>query len=175
MIRLEKLYQSNLWLSVEMRNFCFAIAIAHHFLAILILFSYEIICRTQLSMYIGLTESEFVQPNLPVEENLILLLTWALIWNSQVTGEFPAQKPVTWSFDVFFDLRLNKRLSKQSWGWWFETPSRSLWRHFKEKLLDIYNTSVAGCKNCCCVLPGIRTICFWIPLCYIFNRKEGIF
>ena len=22
-----------------------------------------------------------------------------------------------------------KRLSKQSWGWWFETPSRSLWRH----------------------------------------------
>ena len=30
--------------------------------------------------------------------------------------------------DVFFDLRLNKPLSKQSWGWWFETPSRSLWR-----------------------------------------------
>ena len=24
---------------------------------------------------------------------------------------------------------LNKRLSKQSWGWWFETPSHSLWRH----------------------------------------------
>ena len=32
-------------------------------------------------------------------------------------------------FGVFFDLRLNKRLSKQSWGWWFETPSWSLWRH----------------------------------------------
>ena len=29
-------------------------------------------------------------------------------------GEFPAQRPVTWSFDVFFDMRLNKRLSKQS-------------------------------------------------------------
>ena len=29
----------------------------------------------------------------------------------------------------FFDLRLNKRLSKQSWGWWFETPPCSLWRH----------------------------------------------
>ena len=27
----------------------------------------------------------------------------------------------------FFDLRLNKRLSKQSWGWWFDTPLRSLW------------------------------------------------
>ena len=48
---------------------------------------------------------------------------------SPVTGEFPAQRPVTRGFDVFFDLRLNKRLSKQSWGWWFETPSRSLWRH----------------------------------------------
>ena len=34
--------------------------------------------------------------------------------NSLVTGEFPAQRPVTQSFDVFFDLRLNKRLSKQS-------------------------------------------------------------
>ena len=32
-------------------------------------------------------------------------------------------------FNVFFDLRLNKRLSKQSWGWWFETLSRPLWRH----------------------------------------------
>ena len=49
--------------------------------------------------------------------------------NSPVTGEFPAQRSVTRSFDVFFHLRRNKRLSKQSWGWWFETPSRSLWRH----------------------------------------------
>ena len=44
-------------------------------------------------------------------------------------GEFPTQRPVTRSFNVFFDLRLNKPLSKQSWGWWFETLSRSLWRH----------------------------------------------
>ena len=49
--------------------------------------------------------------------------------NSPVPGELPAQRPVTRSFDVFFDLRLNKRLSKQSRGWWFETPSRPLWRH----------------------------------------------
>ena len=33
------------------------------------------------------------------------------------------------NFDVFFDLRLNKRLSKQPGGWWFETLSWSLWRH----------------------------------------------
>ena len=49
--------------------------------------------------------------------------------NSHVTGEFPAQRPVTRSFDVSFDLRLNKQLSKQSSGHWLETPSRPLWRH----------------------------------------------
>ena len=50
-------------------------------------------------------------------------------WNSPVTGEFPSQRAVTQSLGVFFDRRLNKQLSKQSWGWWFETPSCSLWRH----------------------------------------------
>ena len=49
--------------------------------------------------------------------------------NSPVTGEFPAQRPVTRSFDVFFDLRLNTWLSKQSRGSWFETPSHPSWRH----------------------------------------------
>ena len=48
--------------------------------------------------------------------------------NSPVPGEFRT-KAVTWSFDAFFDLRLNKRLSKQSWGWWFETQPCPLWRH----------------------------------------------
>ena len=43
----------------------------------------------------------------------------------RVTGP----RPVTRTFDVFFDLRLNKRLSKQPRGWWFETQSWSLWRH----------------------------------------------
>ena len=50
-------------------------------------------------------------------------------------GEFPAQKPVTRSFDLFFDLRLNKRLSKQPWGWCFETPSWSLWRQCNDAYL----------------------------------------
>ena len=56
--------------------------------------------------------------------------------NSLVSGELPAQRPVTQSFDVFFDLRLNKRLSKQMWGWWLETPSRSLWRHYNVVQVD---------------------------------------
>ena len=48
--------------------------------------------------------------------------------NSPVTGEIPAQRAVTRNFDVFFDLRLNRRLSKQSWGWWLEMQQRPLWR-----------------------------------------------
>ena len=51
---------------------------------------------------------------------------------SPVPGEFPTQRPVTRSFHVFFDLRLNKRLSKQSGCWWFETLSCSVWRHRNE-------------------------------------------
>ena len=54
--------------------------------------------------------------------------------NSLVTGEFRIQRSVTRSFDdVFFDLRVYKRLSKQSWGWRFETPASSLWRHCNVK------------------------------------------
>ena len=49
--------------------------------------------------------------------------------NSPVPGEFPTQRPVTRSFDVYFDMRPNKRLSKQSWGWWFETLSHPFWRN----------------------------------------------
>ena len=52
--------------------------------------------------------------------------------NSPVTSEFPSQRPVTCCFDVFFYRRLNKRLSKQSWSWWFETTLHSLWRHSNE-------------------------------------------
>ena len=62
--------------------------------------------------------------------------------NSSVPGEFPAQRPLTQSFDVFFDLRLNKRLRKQSWGWWFVTLLCPLWCHCNVKLggrFRIYN------------------------------------
>ena len=52
------------------------------------------------------------------------------VGNSPVTGEFPSQRPVTRSFDGFFDLRLNKRLSKRPRRRWFETPSHPLWRHY---------------------------------------------
>ena len=79
----------------------------------------------------------------PDSEDAWLKLTWwrhqmetftALLalceGNPPVAGEFPSQRPVTRSFDVFFDLRLNKRLNKQSRRRWFETQSCSLWRHW---------------------------------------------
>ena len=61
-------------------------------------------------------------------ETFSVLLDICLV-NSPFIGEFAAQRPATRSIDVFFDLCLNKRLSKQWWGWWFETSSRPLWCH----------------------------------------------
>ena len=57
--------------------------------------------------------------------------------NSPVPGEFPTQRPMTRSFDVYFDLHLNKQLSKQSQGWWFETPSGSLWRQCNANIYEL--------------------------------------
>ena len=70
--------------------------------------------------------------------------------NSPVPGEFPAQRPVMRNLEIFFDLRLNKRLSKQSWGWWFEMLPRPLWRHSNALL------SVSWC-----VLMIVKMTVFW--------------
>ena len=59
--------------------------------------------------------------------------------NSPATGEFPAQRPMTRSFDVFFDLDLYKWLNKQWWGWWFKKPSCPLWRHCNDRPLPNHN------------------------------------
>ena len=56
--------------------------------------------------------------------------------NSPVPGEFSAQRPVTRSFDGSFDLCLNKRLRKQSLGWWFKTLSHPLWRQCNGVVYD---------------------------------------
>ena len=73
--------------------------------------------------------------------------------NSPVTGEFPAQRPVTRSFNVFLNLRLNEWLSKQWWGWWFETPSCPLWRH--------YNKSHAVADFSCFHKKNIKFLHHW--------------
>ena len=62
-------------------------------------------------------------------------------------GEFPAQRPVTQSFGVFFDLRLNERLSKQPWGRWFETLSWSLWRQCNVSELFVRESQTISWPN----------------------------
>ena len=76
------------------------------------------------------------------------------------------QRSVTRSFDVFFDLRVNKRMSKQQWGWWFETPSWSLWRH-RNDVSAMWETasSWTDTKMRYCNLPMLL---FWFWLCFVF-------
>ena len=83
--------------------------------------------------------------------------------NSPVTGEFPAQRPVTQSFDVFFDLRLNKRLSKQWWGWWFEMPSHPLWRQCNVKIYTFgFNTKIVHLR-----MLALAQFTITLPFCGI--------
>ena len=86
---------------------------------------------------------------------------WPFVWgDSSITKEFPVQRPVTRSFGVFFDLRLNKWLSKRSWGWWFEMPSRSLWRHYNE--IWILSWVALFITN------GDLSIIWWMPKCCLW-------
>ena len=87
--------------------------------------------------------------------------------NSPVAGKVPSHRPVARSFEVFFNLRLNKRLSKQRWGWWFETPSRSLWRHRNDIKTDFaqYVTAILWLYNYTAIKFYI--IPYWSGYCYI--------
>ena len=88
--------------------------------------------------------------------------------NSPVICEFLSQRPVTRTFDVFFGVRLIKRLSNQSRGRWFETPWRSLWRRNNSpvysKITDAYisihyNTSNIQLNQIIMVVDGRTQIC----------------
>ena len=85
-------------------------------------------------------------------------------------GEFPAQRPVTRSFDVFFHLRLNKRLSKQPRGWWFETPPWSLWRQCNARWQYLWHSS-----QCVLVQVILPISCRVISSAYDYqgNHKFG--
>ena len=65
-----------------------------------------------------------------------------------VTGGFPSQRPVTRSFDVFFDVRLNKCPSNQSRCWRFETWCRSLWCHNNGAFTGIKSQQTRSTINC---------------------------
>ena len=110
-------------------------------------FGWEFILFIKTHFYAGALTSHFMEEHssptsifhdfmMTSSNGNMFRVTGFCAWNSQVTagnspvtGEFPSHRPVTRSFDVFFDLRLSKRLSKQSRRWLFEMPSRSLWHH----------------------------------------------
>ena len=75
--------------------------------------------------------------------------------NSPVPGELPAQRPVTRIFDVFFDLRLNKWLSKQSWG----CDLRRHRAHYDVTVMSSLNITRSGGKTPCrLVYMGVRVL-----------------
>ena len=78
------------------------------------------------------------------------------VGNSPVTGEFPAQRPVTRSFNVFFDRRLNKQLSKRCRRWRFETPSCSLWLYCNVLCFSLkkFNLNMPSAKSI--ILPRFQ-------------------
>ena len=91
--------------------------------------------------------------------------------NSPVPGEFPTQRPVTWNFGVFFDLRLNKQLSKQPRGWWFGTLLGSLWRQCNDEATGppwLPHTKASDVN----VTLMFSLICVWING-WINSREAG--
>ena len=65
-------------------------------------------------IYVALPRDSFMKPSLWRHQMETFSALMAIcVGNSPVPGEFLAQRPVTRSFDVFFDLHPNKRLSKQ--------------------------------------------------------------
>ena len=89
-------------------------------------------------------------------------------------GEFPAQRPVTRSFNVFFDLRPNKRLSKQPWGWWFEAPSWSLWRQCNG-VPGLYSIMPGKYLCICLQTPANRCRCICIYIYIYLNRIRELY
>ena len=95
--------------------------------------------------------------------------------NSPVVGEFPAQRPVTLSFNVFFDLRLNKRLNKHWWGWGFETPSCPLWRNcnMSTKRRTFWSDLNVSTVYSCSVTWHVCYAVVWALLCHVCQWPAG--
>ena len=86
-------------------------------------------CCVRQRKYIGGLGQWSLETNFSENDDFIKWRFSALLALCVVKSPVNGEGPVMRSFDVFFDLRLNKRLSKQSRRRWFETLSSSLWRH----------------------------------------------
>ena len=82
--------------------------------------------------------------------------------NSPATSEFPSEGLVTWGAGVFFDLRFNKRLSKQSRRRWFEKISCSLWRYCNDRRKKTMHTNRIPMSFFSVIFNCIHISCRWI-------------
>ena len=108
------------------------------------------------------TQSTLSHSTMTSSNGNIFRVTGPLCGEFTGPGEFPTQRPVTRSFDVFFDLHLNKRLSKQPWGWWFETPSWSFWRQYNA--LSLFSLPTRTLYAWKCGIFAWNMILIWIVL-----------
>ena len=78
----------------------------------------------------------------------------------------PHKGPVTRSFDAFFDLHLNKRLSKPSRRRWFVSPSGSLWRHCNGTKQGFWRPTGQSCRYhtiyCDVIVERIKQFISWV-------------
>ena len=136
-----------------------------------------------LSLY-GIQHLQCFQCMITSSNGNIFRVTGPLCGEFTGPGEFPTQRPVTRSFDVYFDLRPNKRLCKQSWGWWFQTLLCPLWRHsigigyWQSKTawkpsINPLPTGSYGCKFLYRYFGFTPTpLSFWHPVCSLIWYSE---
>ena len=86
---------------------------------------------------------------------------WPFVRGIHRSRWFPHTKASDADLWCFFDLRLNKRLNKQSWGWWFETLSRPFWRHRNESCRFFhFNDFQNDIRKLACYRTTINTLVF---------------
>ena len=85
---------------------------------------------------------------------------------SPVSGEFPSQRPLTRSFDDFLDLRLNKRLSKQSWGWWLDVSVMNMGEYQTTTAFELFAHFLGSIIPCWFNPSFTRSLSTWWYLTY---------
>ena len=121
------------------------------------------------SMYLidNSVSSRFIHDNIIKMETFSALLA-VCEGNSLVTSKFPSQRPVTWSFNGFFDLRL-KKWSKQVTRWWCQMPLCRLWHYINSPVTQYDKNSIEPLSFICTMMvKHIEAETKWTP----FHRRH---
>ena len=63
---------------------------------------------------------------------------------------------------------------KKSWGWWFETPSRSLWRHCNAMSYHYHNVTGQTYFWGCDLTTIFSKMISSIPECMFYNKQHSV-